>query len=144
MLVKKLLMTHQSPLDLGSIPMTIRSCCPSYMSSLMPPSLSTQPLLKMQIPRPARLSSSAIRWRPLCANLWRSWDGLITRRLGMWPMLSRWYLSSEWKSMGIIVKLGSGWWRLYLKGTSEILTKNSTQHVIFSKDVDEPGSPLCL
>ena len=43
--------------------------------------------------------------------------------------------SSGWKTMGIIVKLSGGRWRLYLKGTSEILTKKCTQHVIVSKNI---------
>ena len=41
--------------------------------------------------------------------------------------------SSERKAMGVVVRLGGGRCRLYLKGASEILTKRCTQHVIVSK-----------
>ena len=37
--------------------------------------------------------------------------------------------------MGVVVKLGGGRWRLYLKGTSEILTKKCTRHVIVGKNI---------
>ncbi len=38
--------------------------------------------------------------------------------------------SSERKAMGVVVKLGEGRWRVYLKGASEILTKKCTRHVL--------------
>ena len=43
--------------------------------------------------------------------------------------------SSGWKTMGVVIKLGGGRWRLYLKGTSEILTKKCTWHVIVGKNI---------
>ncbi|EJD49544.1 calcium-translocating P-type ATPase [Auricularia subglabra TFB-10046 SS5] len=44
--------------------------------------------------------------------------------------------SSERKSMGAIVKLGDGHYRLYVKGASEILTKLCTTHVVVPKPGD--------
>ncbi|KAL0954828.1 hypothetical protein HGRIS_003773 [Hohenbuehelia grisea] len=38
--------------------------------------------------------------------------------------------SSERKAMGVVVRLGTNHWRLYLKGASEILTKKCTRHVV--------------
>ncbi|KAJ1307270.1 hypothetical protein OPQ81_001382 [Rhizoctonia solani] len=45
--------------------------------------------------------------------------------------------SSERKAMGVVVRIPSGGYRLYLKGASEIITKLCTRHVI----VRRPGSP---
>ncbi|KAG8731636.1 hypothetical protein FRC11_003138 [Ceratobasidium sp. 423] len=45
--------------------------------------------------------------------------------------------SSEHKAMGVVVRVPSGGYRLYLKGASEIITKLCTRHVI----VRRPGSP---
>ena len=47
--------------------------------------------------------------------------------------------SSEHKamSMGVVVKLESGSHRLYVKGTSEILTKLCTRHVVVSPDANQ-------
>jgi Ca2+-transporting ATPase len=42
--------------------------------------------------------------------------------------------SSQRKAMGVVVKLGRGRWRFYLKGASEILTKNCSRHVIVHKN----------
>ena len=47
--------------------------------------------------------------------------------------------SSERKAMGVVVKLGGGRWRLYLKGASEILTKECTRHVVVGMDAGERG-----
>ncbi|CUA75881.1 hypothetical protein RSOLAG22IIIB_01882 [Rhizoctonia solani] len=45
--------------------------------------------------------------------------------------------SSERKAMGVVVRIPSGGYRLYLKGASEIITKLCNRHVI----VRRPGSP---
>ena len=45
--------------------------------------------------------------------------------------------SSQRKAMGVVVKLGRGRWRLYLKGASEILTKNCSRHVIVHKNAGD-------
>ncbi|KAF9647966.1 calcium-translocating P-type ATPase [Thelephora ganbajun] len=45
--------------------------------------------------------------------------------------------SSERKAMGVVVRLHSGHYRLFLKGASEILTKKCTRHVVISKDPDQ-------
>ncbi|KAI6037756.1 Ca-transporting ATPase [Pisolithus marmoratus] len=42
--------------------------------------------------------------------------------------------SSERKAMGVVVRLQSGSYRLYVKGASEILTKQCTHHVVVSRD----------
>jgi Ca2+-transporting ATPase len=42
--------------------------------------------------------------------------------------------SSERKAMGVVVRLQSGRYRLFLKGASEILTKRCTRHVVVSKN----------
>lgn len=42
--------------------------------------------------------------------------------------------SSSRKAMGVVVKLGEGRWRLYLKGASEILSKRCTRHVVVHKE----------
>ncbi|EIN10054.1 Ca-transporting ATPase [Punctularia strigosozonata HHB-11173 SS5] len=42
--------------------------------------------------------------------------------------------SSSRKAMGVVVKLGNGRWRLYMKGASEILTKRCSSHVVVSKE----------
>ena len=47
--------------------------------------------------------------------------------------------SSERKAMGVVVKLGGGRWRLYLKGASEILTKKCARHVVVGMDASEHG-----
>ena len=44
--------------------------------------------------------------------------------------------SSDRKAMGVVVRLSSGPYRLFLKGASEILTKKCTRHVVVSKDPD--------
>ncbi|KLO10815.1 calcium-translocating P-type ATPase [Schizopora paradoxa] len=44
--------------------------------------------------------------------------------------------SSERKAMGVVVKIGEGRWRVYLKGASEILTKKCERHVV----VTPPGT----
>jgi Ca2+-transporting ATPase len=44
--------------------------------------------------------------------------------------------SSERKAMGVVVKLSSGGYRVYLKGASEILTKKCVDHVV----VHKPGT----
>jgi P-type Ca2+ transporter type 2C len=46
-------------------------------------------------------------------------------------------LSSEQKAMGVVVRLHSGRYHLLLKGTSEILTKNCTCHVVVSKNPNQ-------
>ena len=48
--------------------------------------------------------------------------------------------SSERKAMGVIVRLQSGRYRLFLKGASEILTKKCTRHVVVSKNPDRGQS----
>lgn len=45
--------------------------------------------------------------------------------------------SSERKAMGVVVKLGEGRWRLYIKGASEILTKLCARHVVVSRPDEE-------
>ncbi|ELU40116.1 cation-transporting atpase fungi [Rhizoctonia solani AG-1 IA] len=45
--------------------------------------------------------------------------------------------SSERKAMGVVVRIPSGGYRLYLKGASEIITGLCTRHVV----VHRPGSP---
>lgn len=45
--------------------------------------------------------------------------------------------SSERKAMGVVVKLGEGRWRLYIKGASEILTKLCARHVVVSRPGEE-------
>lgn len=53
--------------------------------------------------------------------------------------------SSERKAMGVVVRLRSGRYRLFLKGASEILTKKCTRHVVVSKHADQtqdPNSPI--
>jgi len=47
--------------------------------------------------------------------------------------------SSERKAMGAVVKLKRDKWRLYLKGASEILTKNCARHVVVHKHRDADG-----
>lgn len=42
--------------------------------------------------------------------------------------------SSERKSMGVVVKLPGGGYRLYAKGASEILSKKCTRHVVVNRD----------
>jgi len=44
--------------------------------------------------------------------------------------------SSERKAMGVVVRLPSGRYRLFLKGASEILTKKCARHVVVSKNPD--------
>lgn len=45
--------------------------------------------------------------------------------------------SSELKAMGVVVKKANGkGWRVYLKGASEILSKNCTRHVVVSDNND--------
>ena len=44
--------------------------------------------------------------------------------------------SSEQKTMGVIVRLQSGSYRLFFKGASEILTNKCTRHVVVSKNPD--------
>ncbi|CAE6427411.1 unnamed protein product [Rhizoctonia solani] len=46
--------------------------------------------------------------------------------------------SSERKAMGVVVRIPSGGYRLYLKGASEIVTALCTRHVV----VHRPGSPI--
>lgn len=43
--------------------------------------------------------------------------------------------------MGVVVKLGHERWRLYLKGTGEIMTKKCTRlgHVVVGRDPDGHG-----
>ena len=47
--------------------------------------------------------------------------------------------SSELKAMGVVIKRDGGY-RLYLKGASEILTKNCSRHVVVSPS-DSPSRP---
>ena len=47
--------------------------------------------------------------------------------------------SSELKAMGVVVKLDEKRHRLYIKGASEILTKNCTHHVVVSPRDHEAG-----
>jgi len=49
--------------------------------------------------------------------------------------------SSDRKAMGVVVRLSSGPYRLFLKGASEILTKKCTRHVVVSKDPDQSQHP---
>ena len=49
--------------------------------------------------------------------------------------------SSERKAMGVVVRLNSGQYRLFLKGASEILTKRCTRHVVVSKNADQRQGP---
>ena len=49
--------------------------------------------------------------------------------------------SSERKAMGVVVRLPSGRYRLFLKGASEILTKKCTRHVVVSKNPDQSQHP---
>ena len=49
--------------------------------------------------------------------------------------------SSERKAMGVVVRLPSGRYRLFLKGASEILTKKCTRHVVVSKNPDLSQHP---
>jgi len=44
--------------------------------------------------------------------------------------------SSERKAMGVVVRLQSGRYRLFLKGASEILSKKCKRHVVVSKNPD--------
>jgi len=48
--------------------------------------------------------------------------------------------SSELKAMGVVVKRPNGVYRLYLKGASEILTKNCTSHVVAHPSSSESSS----
>ena len=48
--------------------------------------------------------------------------------------------SSELKAMGVVVKLGEKRHRLFLKGASEILTKNCSRHVISQSAGEASGS----
>lgn len=51
--------------------------------------------------------------------------------------------SSERKAMGVVVKLSSDRWRVYLKGASEILTKKCSKHVVVRQNAqDKPSSSL--
>ncbi|KAG6369845.1 Ca-transporting ATPase [Boletus reticuloceps] len=45
--------------------------------------------------------------------------------------------SSDWKAMGVIVKLRDGSHRLYIKGASEILAKLCVHHVAVSQDANQ-------
>ncbi|KAH7919721.1 Ca-transporting ATPase [Leucogyrophana mollusca] len=47
--------------------------------------------------------------------------------------------SSERKAMGVVVRLGEGRFRLYVKGASEILTKLCTHNVVVNPDSVESG-----
>ncbi|KAF9778981.1 hypothetical protein BJ322DRAFT_466634 [Thelephora terrestris] len=49
--------------------------------------------------------------------------------------------SSERKAMGVVIRVCSGHYRLFLKGASEILTKMCTRHVVVSKDADQSQDP---
>ena len=49
--------------------------------------------------------------------------------------------SSERKAMGVVIRLPSGRYRLFLKGASEILTKKCTRHVVVSKHADQNQDP---
>ncbi|KAF9778979.1 Ca-transporting ATPase [Thelephora terrestris] len=49
--------------------------------------------------------------------------------------------SSERKAMGVVIRVCSGHYRLFLKGASEILTKMCTRHVVVSKDADQSQNP---
>jgi Ca2+-transporting ATPase len=49
--------------------------------------------------------------------------------------------SSELKAMGVVIRRGNGA-RLYLKGASEILTKNCTSHIAVSKDANHSDSDV--
>ena len=48
---------------------------------------------------------------------------------------------SERKVMGVVVRLNSCRYRLFLKGASEILTKRCTPHVVVSKNADQQQGP---
>ncbi|KAI0636062.1 calcium-translocating P-type ATPase [Trametes polyzona] len=45
--------------------------------------------------------------------------------------------SSERKAMGVVVRLPNGRYRVYLKGASEILTKNCTRHVVVERESND-------
>ena len=49
--------------------------------------------------------------------------------------------SSERKAMGVIIRLQSGRYRLFLKGASEILTGKCTRHIVVSKNSDQSQDP---
>ncbi|WVF71734.1 calcium-translocating P-type ATPase, PMCA-type [Kwoniella sp. CBS 6097] len=60
---------------------------------------------------------------------WANWRK--TREL--YPVVQMIPFSSELKAMGVVVKIGNKY-RLYIKGASEVLTKNCTNHVVVSQD----------
>jgi len=49
--------------------------------------------------------------------------------------------SSDRKAMGVVVRLSSGPYRLFLKGASEILTKKCIRNVVVSKNPDQSQHP---
>jgi len=49
--------------------------------------------------------------------------------------------SSERKATGVVVRLRSGHYRLFLKGASEILAEKCTRHVVVSKNPDQNQHP---
>ena len=48
---------------------------------------------------------------------------------------------SERKAMGVVVRLQSGYYRLFLKGASEILTEKCMRHVVISENPDQSQDP---
>jgi Ca2+-transporting ATPase len=48
--------------------------------------------------------------------------------------------SSERKAMGVVVKMSNNRWRLYVKGASEIMTKQCRSHVVVHQDGNHRGS----
>ncbi|KAI6112800.1 hypothetical protein F5141DRAFT_1063146 [Pisolithus sp. B1] len=55
-------------------------------------------------------------------------------------MIQMFPFSSERKVMDVVVRLGGGSYRLYVKGASEILTKLGTYHVVVSQDGAQAGN----
>jgi Ca2+-transporting ATPase len=49
--------------------------------------------------------------------------------------------SSERKAMGVVIKMPTGKFRLYLKGASEIMSKKCMQHVVVHKEDAGAGCP---
>jgi P-type Ca2+ transporter type 2C len=50
--------------------------------------------------------------------------------------------SSKWKVMGIVIRIPCGRFRLHLKGTSKILTKKCTHHIMVCKNTNHWGEVI--
>ena len=49
--------------------------------------------------------------------------------------------SSERKAMGVVIRLPSGRYRLFLKGASEVITEKCMRHVVVSNNADQTQHP---